>query len=71
MTSPCISVLIIEDNAGDARLVRETLKGTAGPGYRVAWMDRLSSGLARLAEGGIDVVLLDLGLPDSQGLAAL
>lgn len=71
MTSPCISVLIIEDNAGDARFVQETLKGISNPGYRVAWTDCLSSGMARLAEGGIDVLLLDLGLPDSQGLAAL
>jgi signal transduction histidine kinase len=71
MTSPCISVLIIEDNAGDARFVQETLKGIPSPGYRVEWMDHLASGLARLAEGGIDVLLLDLSLPDSQGLAAL
>ena len=31
-------------------------------------VDRLSKGIDRLAEGGIDAVLLDLGLPDSQGL---
>jgi two-component system sensor histidine kinase UhpB len=37
----------------------------------VEWVDRLSVGLARLAEEGIDVLLLDLGLPDSDGLAAL
>src|ERR1035441_9035179 len=71
MTGQCISVLIIEDNPGDARLVQEALKGTSDPAYRVEWVDRLSSGLARLADGGIDAVLLDLGLPDSQGLAAL
>jgi len=66
-----ISVLLIEDNPGDARLVQEALKGTSDPGYRVDWVDRLSIGLGRLADGGVDVVLLDLGLPDSQGLAAL
>ena len=71
MTSQCISVLLIEDNPGDARLVQEALKGTSDPGYRVEWVERLSTGLARLADGGIDVLLLDLGLPDSQGLAAL
>jgi two-component system sensor histidine kinase UhpB len=71
MTGQCISVLIIEDNPGDARLVQEALKGTSDPAYRVEWVDRLSSGLARLADGGIDALLLDLGLPDSQGLAAL
>jgi two-component system sensor histidine kinase UhpB len=71
MNSQSISVLIIEDNPSDARLVREALKGTSYPDYRVECVDRLSSGLARLADGGIDVLLLDLGLPDSQGLAAL
>jgi signal transduction histidine kinase len=66
-----INVLIIEDNAGDARFVQETLKGTPGPGYQVEWVNDLSSGLARLARGGIDALLLDLGLPDNEGLAAL
>ena len=71
MSEQCISVLIIEDNPGDARLVQEALKGASDPSFTVEWVDRLSSGLARLADGGIDVLLLDLGLPDSQGLAAL
>ena len=66
-----INVLLIEDNPADARLVREALKETADPGYRVEWVRRLSIGLDRLAQGGIDVLLLDLGLPDSQGLATL
>ena len=71
MTGHSISVLIIEDNPGDARLVQEALKGTSDPAYRVEWAEGLSIGLARLADGGIDVLLLDLGLPDSQGLATL
>jgi C4-dicarboxylate-specific signal transduction histidine kinase len=66
-----INVLLIEDNPGDARLVREALKETADPCYRVEWVRLLSLGLDRLAAGGIDVLLLDLGLPDSQGLATL
>ena len=36
--------------------------------FILEWRDLLSSGLQRLAEGGADLVLLDLGLPDSQGL---
>ena len=66
-----INVLLIEDNPGDARLVEEALKETSNPGYRLEWVDHLADGLTRLAEGGVDVLLLDLGLPDSQGLAAL
>jgi C4-dicarboxylate-specific signal transduction histidine kinase len=69
--SRTINVLLIEDNPGDARLVREALKETEDPCYRVEWVRRLSLGLDRLADGGIDVLLLDLGLPDSQGLATL
>jgi two-component system sensor histidine kinase UhpB len=71
MNSLCINVLLIEDVPGDAWLVQAGLKGTSNPAYRVEWMDCLSRGLARLTEGGIDVILLDLGLPDSQGLASL
>jgi hypothetical protein len=40
-----INVLLIEDNPGDARLVREALKETADPCYRVEWVRRLSLGL--------------------------
>jgi two-component system sensor histidine kinase UhpB len=71
MTAPNINVLIIEDSPSDARLVLEALKGIAEPVYRVEWVQRLSAGLAKLSGGDIDVLLLDLGLPDSQGLAAL
>ena len=37
-------------------------------GFEIDWVTRLSEGLERLTEGGIDLVLLDLGLPDSRGL---
>ncbi|MCU1236343.1 MAG: histidine kinase [Candidatus Solibacter sp.] len=71
MTAQCVSVLIIEDNPDDAWLAREVLQGTSEPAYRVEWADTLTTGLTRLAEGGIDVLLLDLGLPDSRGPQAL
>ncbi len=65
-----ISILLIEDNRLDIELIREMLKGTQGE-VIVEVAERLSTGLERLAEGGIDLVLLDLGLPDSQGLDTL
>jgi signal transduction histidine kinase len=64
-----LNVLLIEDNAGDARLIQEMLRDAAGGHTRVdlAHADRLAVGLEHLTQRLIDVVLLDLTLPDSQG----
>jgi len=62
-------VLLVEDNAGDAKLVEHTLCRGPGVEFELEWVDRLEDALARLAdEPAIDVVLADLGLPDSHGL---
>ena len=63
-----VKVLLIEDNPGDARLIREMLREVRDTRFELECADRLSAGLERLRNGGIDIVLLDLGLPDSQGL---
>ncbi len=62
-----LKVLLIEDNPGDARLVREMLSESRGA-FQLQTVDRLDRGLERLAAGDIGVVLLDLSLPDSQGI---
>ncbi|MEX2158002.1 MAG: ATP-binding protein [Dehalococcoidia bacterium] len=62
------NVLIIEDNPADARLIREMLSGGAMPGVQLDQATSLTAGLAILAEQAPDAVLLDLGLPDSQGM---
>lgn len=64
-------VLLIEDNPGDMRLVKEALTEAAGTPFELEHVNRLAAGVERLTEGGIDVVLLDLSLPDSQGLDTL
>ena len=68
MSDNPIRILLIEDNPGDARLIKEMLNETKSAAFILEWRDLLSSGLQKLAEGGADLVLLDLGLPDSQGL---
>ena len=60
--------MLIEDNLGDARLIREMLKEENFKADSIVHFQTLSEGLACLASDSIDVVLLDLGLPDSQGL---
>jgi sigma-B regulation protein RsbU (phosphoserine phosphatase) len=64
-----VRVLLIEDNAGDSRLIREFIAESGGRAFEVEWAKRLDAGLERLARGDISVVLLDLSLPDSHGIA--
>ena len=62
-----MNVLIIEDNPADARLVREILKEGRG-NFTTSVVERLKESSKLLASRDIDLVLLDLNLPDSQGL---
>jgi len=68
MSDSRIKVMLIEDNPGDARLVREMLAGGGDTQFDLQCHDRLSPALEHLAKTENDVVLLDLSLPDSQGL---
>ena len=63
-----IHVLLVEDNPGDARLIVELLRDVKAAAFEAETTSDLRSSVARLAGRGLDVVLLDLGLPDSQGL---
>lgn len=71
MDSRHITVLLIEDNPGDVALIRTMLSGARGLPVSLQCADRLATGLERLAQGGIDLVVLDLNLPDSAGLATI
>jgi signal transduction histidine kinase len=71
-----IKVLVIEDNPADVRwlweiLIKQHSNDLPTPSFDVEFVTHLATGLQRLAAGGIDVVLLDLLLPDSQGLDTL
>ena len=62
------NVLLIEDSPGDARLIREMVAEAGAAPFRLHWVQRLAEGLERLRAGDVDLVLLDLSLPDSLGL---
>ena len=66
-----LTVLLIEDDPGDAQILRVWL-GLEVPGrYRLLHVDRLAAALAILDEQGVDAVIADLSLPDSRGLATV
>lgn len=62
-----ILVLVIEDERADIAIVRESLADTSAGSAQIAYATSLAEGVQRLAAGGIDIVLLDLSLPDSDG----
>ena len=64
-------MLLVEDNLGDARLMYECLAEALPTDFEMAHVRRLSEALEWLWEERCDVVLLDLGLPDSHGLDTL
>src|SRR5215471_16880341 len=65
-----LQLLLIDDNPADVRLVREVLAETPdeAAAFELHWADGLQSGIDVLAQTPIDLVLLDLSLPESQGL---
>lgn len=68
-----VKLLIIEDDSSDAELIREMLAeaepdSQSGFGFHLTHAERLSTGLVQLTENNIDLILLDLSLPDGHGL---
>ncbi|HEX4087036.1 MAG TPA: SpoIIE family protein phosphatase [Chthoniobacteraceae bacterium] len=66
-TESPVRILLVEDDTGDARLIHELLRD-ARSRFAIDHVRRLSEAVERLKQGGIDVVLSDLSLPDSQGI---
>jgi signal transduction histidine kinase len=63
-----LQVLLVEDNSGDARLLREMFGKEKTGSFELTHVLHLGEALSLLAKGGIDIVLLDMGLPDGHGL---
>jgi len=68
MTHKRITVLLVEDNPVYSRLIEKLLGRSDNPVFETVLAGTLGQALERLAVGGIDVVLLDLMLPDSTAL---
>jgi diguanylate cyclase (GGDEF)-like protein len=66
-----INIMLVEDNPGDARLIQELLKDVGESMFTLTHVDRVSEGVQHIERNYVDVVILDLGLPDFQGLETL
>lgn len=69
--SVLLRLLLVEDNPGDAALLRESLNEAGGGRFDVTHVEQLGEAIRLLHPALYDAVLLDLSLPDSQGLATL
>ncbi|EKE99509.1 sensor histidine kinase [Tolypothrix sp. PCC 7601] len=68
MTGETIKVLLVEDNPGDVLLLQEFLQDVTATVVELMPVEQLDEALNHLARDSFDVMLLDLSLPDSQGL---
>jgi len=68
MNANTLTVLLISDDAADARSIRNALAESTDNQWRLESVRQLSDGLKRLRKDAIAAVLLDLSLPDSQGI---
>ncbi|MGD2181595.1 diguanylate cyclase [Lusitaniella coriacea] len=68
MNSNFINILLVEDNLGDIFLIREMLKQTHTTDFELMSVSRLEEAIQCIHENSFGIILLDLSLPDSQGL---
>jgi PAS domain S-box-containing protein len=66
-----LELLLVEDNLGDARLLREMLHERAPDKFALTHLGCMSEAVNHLATNHVDIILLDLGLPDTEGLGAV
>ncbi len=72
MNRELIHILLVEDNLGDAELFQDILEvSPESQTWNVTHVMRLTAALVQLARAPVQVILLDLSLPDSQGLQTL
>ena len=66
-----VRVLLIEDNPGDARLVREALIDAEHTKFSLTQVSSIATAHTAFDQGSFEIVLLDLGLPDASGIDAV
>ncbi len=71
MSEKTIRILLVEDNLGDARLMREMLNEPASCKCNLTHLESMKKAVTHLGANAVDIVLLDLGLPDASGLGAV
>ena len=71
MGSDTITVLVIEDNKGDLELIRQMFGELKEASFGIQWAKKLKPALQFLSKNKVDVILADMDLPDSKGLATL
>jgi len=65
------TLLVVEDNAGDARLLREMINEADSPSWAMTHVASMSAAEQLLAAHAVDIILLDLGLPDADGVTGI
>jgi signal transduction histidine kinase len=71
MSSAPIKVILVEDNPGDARLLHEMLNERGSVETELTHFECMNDALNHLATNTASIILLDLGLPDAEGLGAV
>jgi signal transduction histidine kinase len=71
MSTQSVEILLVEDNTADAVLMKNELADSPFGPFAIVHLKRLADAIARLAYAHFDAVMLDLGLPDSQGISTL
>ena len=71
LDSQRLRILLVEDNPSDAELLAEALSSRTGNAFEITHVERLADASRAAREGSFEIVLLDLGLAETQGLETL
>ncbi|MFA7279416.1 MAG: EAL domain-containing protein [Sterolibacterium sp.] len=69
-STPC-RILLVEDDPSDAHLVRQILRSVRDVRFEITWVGNLAEARQQLLDNPPELILLDLSLPDSSGLATV